>query len=113
MANRCLYGSRSFIVIQINQCDNVWHLIGRFAEGSVRSKCDKEYHIRVEPDLRWVGVKKISFHDSRIYECESIGYHSRRHIYGSGNWYISPHFNGSRDFAPKRKFTFDDFDVSR
>lgn len=112
MGNRRLYGSRSFVIEAIEQHEEVWHLVGFFTEGSIKSECNKEYRIRVEPDPRWMNVSKIHFIEGRIYESESIAYVSRRHLYGSGKWYVSPFFEGPRRHA-RNKFMFEeDFDVA-
>ena len=115
MANRRLYNEKSFIVkevIDVNQ--QVWHLIGIFTDGSIVSIHDRQYSIRVEPDPRWKSARKVAFRADSVYECESIGYRSRRHVYGSGRWYISPYRPGNKwSLDNPEKFTFEDFEVKR
>jgi len=113
MGNRRLYEKRSFLVKEvIASTSEVWHLVGIFTEGSVRTQNPKEYRIRVEPDSRWYGIREISFHTDRVYECESIHRATRRHIYGSGKWYISPYRQpGSRWWNFAGTFKFVQFEV--
>lgn len=110
MGDRKLYGERSFVIKEIELHKNIWHLCGVFTKGSIHSKYDETmYRVRVLPDPRWHEVHKIAFKEERIYECESMGSVSRRHIYGSGNWYISRYFDCPRSWAPEDKFKFEDF----
>lgn len=67
------------------------------------------YRVRVQPDSRFEGVIQIAFLADRIYECESA-YHTRRHMYGTGKWYVSPCRDPER-FSHKGMFTFEDFEV--
>ena len=115
MGNRKLYDTRTFEVKEVRKGTglwrDVWHLVGKFAPNSVKTKNPRNYRIRVAPDPRWDGVTQVSFHDERIYESESIADMSRRHVYGSDIWYISPYFEGSRLKAERTKFSFEDFEV--
>ena len=111
MGNRRLYNSRCFIVKELGCYKEVWHLLGIFTEGSIKSSHSREYRIRVKPDPRWVNVAEVVFHEDYIYECESIDHASRRHIYGSDKWFISPARAGSRWSQDKEEFIFEDFDV--
>ncbi len=117
MGNRRLYESRAFEITEVHKHDDrgVWHLCGQFVPGAVRSVYKTIYSIRVAPDPRWEGVTRVSFRADRIYESESIASTSRRRVYGSGRWYISPHFDGSRGDmerqGAKDKFSYEDFDV--
>ena len=110
MGNRKLYAERAFIVARIDKYDDrgVWHLVGKFSTGSIKSGYDIEYRIRVAPDERWNEVGRIVFNAEKIYECESASYYSRRHTYDTGTWYISPYFDGPRSQA-QAMFAFEDF----
>ncbi|MBI2056497.1 MAG: hypothetical protein HYT37_03920 [Candidatus Sungbacteria bacterium] len=111
MGNRRLYGSREFLVKTLEKHEKIWHLFGVFPEGVIRSKyTENEYRIRVKPDPRWENISQISFIDNRIYECESIASVSRKHVYGSGKWYISRYFDGPRLMSPSEgELAFKDF----
>lgn len=117
MSNRRLYNEKSFLVSEVSQFDEIWHLVGIFADGSIISKYPKtEYRIRIKPDDRWLmlGVPgKIIFQADRIYECESIVSVSRKHVYGSGKWFISPYRpEGTHWFDIQSSFfTYEDFVV--
>ncbi|HEY9585315.1 MAG TPA: hypothetical protein VJJ02_01840 [Candidatus Paceibacterota bacterium] len=87
----------------------VWHIVGRFKDGAIKSKYDTEYRIRVVPDNRWDGVKQISFLLDNFYESESVHWHSRLHTYGSGKWYIS--LPVERSYGVENRFTFEHFSV--
>lgn len=107
MGNKRLYESRTFIVSKVLEYTNIWHLRGRFSTGSerLRNTAPKTFNVRVSPDKRWRGVRALAFKSERVYVSESISYVSRRRVYGSGNWYISPlheEYKGS--------FVFEDFD---
>ena len=107
MGMRKLYEQKSFLVDRLEQCGQIqtWHLFGSFTEGSIRCKYEREYRIRVVPDPRWEGIKEVAFLVDKVYEAESIAYHSRRHIYGSGNWYLS------KAQGYRNEFTFEDFEI--
>lgn len=117
MANRRLYNNKSFVVTEILKHDTshwdgeaVWHLVGTFTGGSIRSIHDRKYRIRVKPDPRFDGAREVAFLADSVYECESIASRSRRHIYGSGMWYISPHRPGNKwNLEAPSKFAFEDF----
>ncbi|OGI46323.1 hypothetical protein A2121_01625 [Candidatus Nomurabacteria bacterium GWB1_40_6] len=110
MGNRRLYGEKVFEVNQIDKYDDVWHLIGFFRDGSIKSEYRMERRVRVNPDFRWDGVKAISFKENHVYECESIGRVTRRHMYGTGNWYVSPYCREGR-WKARGKFAFEEFTV--
>ncbi len=114
MANRKLYDKKAFEVQKVLEYEgegaDVWHLLGRFFEGSIRSNDPyREYRIRVKPDSRWKGMRLVRFKADRIYESESA-YYSRKYIYGSGNWYVSP-FRTADYYRHPSKFVFEDFEV--
>lgn len=116
MGNRRLYGEKEFFVRKVIDYDedyeHVWHLEGVFSEGSLK-KYKREYRIRVQPDLRWRAVHSIKFIADRVYEAESVGYFSRRRVYGSGQWYISPYRSPNLDYTTvSGEFTFSDFEVT-
>jgi|GEM_PF-3700434 len=113
MGNRRLYGTKTFQVagVERNVTGGIWHIHGKFAQGSIKSKyANQEYRIRVTPDPRFDGVTTLAFRVDAIYECESIRYASRRHVYGSGNWYISPEREKPGRPA-KGEFAFEDFET--
>ena len=117
VGNRRLYESRAFEVKEVLKHDGrgVWHLIGEFVPGAVKSVYKTVYSIRVAPDTRWEGVTRVSFRADRIYESESIASTSRRRVYGSGRWYVSPYFDGPRGdmerLGARDKFSYEDFEV--
>ena len=113
MANRRLYNQKSFVVNEVVEVNGfVSHLVGYFTDSSVISKHDRKYRIRVKPDSRWIGVREVAFHADSVYECEGVAYRSRRHIYGSEKWYISPQRpKGKLLWQIPGEFTFEEFDV--
>ena len=120
MGNRKLYREKSFVVESVHEIDyensrfvihekdKAFHLVGYFTPGSIKSKYNPEYRIRVTPDERWRSVKKIAFKTDIIYECESVERVTRKHIYGSGRWYISP---PRSEVIGSSRFDFEGFDV--
>ncbi len=114
MGNRRLYNERGFLVKEVVNFDEgkAWHLIGTFMEGSVKMRNPKEYRIRIKPDPRWFGVSRVAFHPDRVYECESVYKATRRHVYGSGKWYISPYRDPKVSWWDlPGTFSFEEFDV--
>lgn len=114
MGNRRLYNEKSFLVESVVDFHDgkVWHLVGIFTKGSVKTQRPKKYRIRVKPDSRWYGVSRISFHVDHVYESESMGVVTRRHMYGSGKWYISPYrAPGDKWWDLPGIFTFEELDV--
>lgn len=114
MGNRRLYNEKSFLIKEVVDFDKggVWFLVGIFTEGSTKAQDPKEYRIRVKPDPRWFGVSEIAFHVDRVYECESVARVTRRHVYGSGKWYVSPYrAPGISRWDIPGMFTFEEFDV--
>lgn len=109
MANRRLYDSRSFVVEEVLEFENVWHLLGRFVHGSIVSKHARRHRVRVKPDPRWRGVRQISFRDESVYETQGGTWPV------SGEWFVSPHRPRDERFHgnvlrsdSKEEFEFDD-----
>lgn len=113
MGDRKLYPPASFTVSSIEKHveHDVWHIVGVFTPTSIKTKYpDRRYRVRVVPDPRWENINEFAFLVDGIYETESIGSVSNKHIYGSGKFYVCRQTSGYKGSASDEdtRFLFDE-----
>ncbi len=77
-------------MLKYGSSTQVSHLCGEFSPDSIETQGSRVRYLRVVPDAFWDDVEEIEILADMVYESERIASTSRRHVYGTGDWYVSP-----------------------